>query len=137
MTDPATIYSWAPTIDDIARVSQNYTRGGFDDDDVQSEGEPGTFTENTEPTASEVEAMILTACDEVASRAGVTPLPTRCYTLAKTAAKWHVAMSIAADKAPQGTDDAGSEYRSKNLNYVNTLSELVSQARMAFGNRLV
>lgn len=136
MTDPATLYSWAPTIDDVARVSQNYTRGGFDDDDAETEGEPGTFTENTEPTASEVRDMIVTACDEVASRAGAVPLPPRCFTLAKTAAKWHVAMSIAADKAPQATDDAASEYRSKNLNYVNTLSELVAQARMAFGDRL-
>jgi hypothetical protein len=136
MTDPLAAYPWAPSVDDIARVSSNYTLGGFDDDNDADEGQPGAFTESTSPTASEVEGLILTACEEVAGRAGVTPLPTRCYARAKTAAKWHVAMTIAGDKEPANTDDAAGEYRSKNLNYVNTLAELVSQARMAFGNRL-
>ena len=138
---PVTTYPWAPSIDDIARVSSNYTLGGFDDDNDADEGQPGAFTENTSPTASEVEGMIVTACDEVMGRVGVAvsgvlTMPLNCYTLAKTAAKWHVAMTIAGDKEPANTDDAAGEYRSKNLNYVNTLSELVAQARMAFGNRL-
>ena len=29
-TDPQTVYPWAPTPDDVARVSQNYVEGGFD-----------------------------------------------------------------------------------------------------------
>lgn len=134
-TDPTAIYPWAPTPDDVARVSQNYTEGGFDDESASQDG-LGTFTDSTDPSVDEVQGLILSACDEVAGRAGVTPIPLRCYALAKTCAKWHTAAAIAGDKQPAGTDDAGGEYRSKILNYRNSLDELVSQARMAMGNRL-
>lgn len=133
--DPTTVYPWAPSVDDVARVSQNYTEGGFDSEQDSEDG-LGTFTDSTEPSYDEVQGLILSACDEVAGRAGVPVLPARCYTLAKTTAKWHAAAAIAGDKAPQGTDDAGGEYRSKILNYRNSLDELIAQARMAMGNRL-
>lgn len=129
------IYPWAPSVEDIARVAPAYTRGGFDDDEEEAGAPQGTFTENTDPTRAEVEDMILTACDEVAGRVGMT-IPSRCWVLAKTTAKWHVAAAIANDKQPAGTDDASGEYRGKILNFRNSLDALVYLARIPSATRL-
>lgn len=133
MSAASNLYPWAPTTDEVARLSPSYTEGGFEDDNP-TPGEQGAFTESTSPTAREVEDLILAACDEVAGRVG-TAIPARCYTLARTTAKWYVAANIAGDKA-SGSDDAGGEYRSKILNYRNSLDALVEQARMPSAMRL-
>lgn len=140
---------WAPTLKDVAGVTPAYTRGGFDDDgdwipgagsgsgsgDAEAGAEQGTFTDSTSPTATHVQGLIEAACDEVASRAGVT-LPERCHDLAKTTAKWHAAAAIAAGKIPGGTDDASGEYRSHISNYRACLDELIKQARVPTALRI-
>lgn len=131
----ADIYPWAPTVDEVARLTPAYTRGGFDDDGEFAGAEASTFTEDTKPSRSEVEELILAACDEVSGRVGVI-IPARCYALAKTTAKWHVAASIAGDKQASGSDDAAGEYRGKILNFRNSLDSLVYLARMPTAMRL-
>lgn len=132
---PGTLPPWAPTADEVAAVTPAYTRGGFDDDDEAAGGEQGIFTDDTSPTVTHVEGLIVAACDEVQGRVGVA-IPERHYGLAKTTAKWHVAATIAAGKMPADTDDASGEYRSHIASFRNSLDELVRLARMALGIRL-
>ena len=128
-------YPWAPTAADVARVSNSYTQGGFDDDEESSGSMKGEFTESTEPSISEVEDMIVTACDEVQGRVGIE-IPLKDYKLAKTTAMWHVAAAIAGDKTSSGSDDASGEYRSKILNFRNSLDSLVYLSRIPAAMRL-
>lgn len=127
-TTPDGAPEWAPTLEQVALVTPAYTRGGFDDDVPQAGAEQGTFTDSTSPTAQHVEGLIVTACDEIAARVGVE-IPARCHELARTAALWHVASAIAAGKLPAQTDDASGEHRAHSGRYLDTLDELVSQAR--------
>lgn len=131
---PGELYDWAPTVDDVAKVTPAYTRGGFDDDrpsagaeQLTEDGVP-TYTDDTEPNRAHVEGLIATACDEVAGRVGVT-IPASQYGLALTTAKWHVAAAIAAGKRPAGTDDASGEYRGHIANFRASLDALVVLAR--------
>lgn len=126
--------AWKPTLADIARVTPAYTRGGFDDDDVQAGAEQATFTTTTSPNAAHVTALIDLACAEVMGRVGVE-IPGRLHGLAKATATWHVAAAISSGKMPAGTDDAAGEYRSYISNYRASLDELARQAR-AVGVRL-
>lgn len=130
-----TVYAWAPTADEVAKLVPQYTAGGFDDDGENAGSTQGVFTDSTEPTSTEVDDLIATACDEVAGRVGMLILP-KDYVLAKTTAKWHVAASITGSKQPAGTDDAAGAYRGLILNYRNSLDALVELARMPAGTRL-
>lgn len=131
----ATVYPWAPTVDEIAKVVPNFTAGGFDDDEENAGAMQGSFTDSTEPTASEVEDLITAACDEVSGRVGMI-VPAKDYALARTTAKWHVAATITGSKQPSGTEDASGSYRGLILNYRNSLDSLVELARMPAGTRL-
>jgi hypothetical protein len=136
MSDAAVTYPWAPTPDECAEVMPAYTRGGFDDDDrIYAGAERGAFDDSTSPTEEDVVGLITAACDEVAGRVGVV-IPLAQYGLARTAAKWHVAMTVAQQKMPSGTDDAAGEYRAFNSNFVASLSALVELARMPTSVRL-
>lgn len=136
---PGSSPAWAPSVDDVARVTPAYTVGGFDDEGEfsgaqQTDAGVPTYTEDTSPTRSHVEGLIQTACDEVQGRVGA-PIPLAQNGLAKTTATWHVAAQVAATKMPAGTDDASGEYRAFIANFRNSLDELVLQAR-AGGTRL-
>lgn len=133
--EPGTLAPWAPTVEEVAAVTPQYTVGGFDDDRDDAGSEQATYTESTSPTAEHVASLIIAATDEVQGRVGVT-IPERHYGLARTTAKWHVAASISAGKQPADTDDAGGEYRGHITNFRASLDELVRLARMARGNRL-
>lgn len=132
---PGVLPAWAPTLQQVADVTPAYTVGGFDDDDVQAGAEQATFTDQTSPTATHVEGLILAATDEVQGRVGVA-IPSSQFGLAQTTAKWHVAAAIAAGKQPAGTDDASGEYRGHILNFRNSLDALISLARQPTGTRL-
>jgi len=125
---PGGPYPWSPTVEEIAVLLPAYTRGGFDDDRESAGAEQAMFTSSTSPTADEVEAYIVAACDEVQGRVGVV-IPTSQYGLAKTTAKWHVAAAVAAGKQPAGTDDASGEYRGHIANFRASLDALVVLAR--------
>jgi len=125
---PGGPYQWAPTVEEIAEVTPAYTTGGFDDDRPSAGAQQGTYTTSTEPTADEVTAKIVSACDEVQGRVGVA-IPASQFGLAKTTAKWHVAAQIAAGKQPANTDDATGEYRGHIANFRASLDALVVLAR--------
>jgi hypothetical protein len=127
---------WRPTAQNIASIAAAYTRehvGGYqrlEGDQVQAGRERGEFTADTDPTLTQVEAYIDTACGEIAGRVG-TSIPARCYELATTAAKWHAAASVEAKRRPAESEDQGGLYRAFISNYTATLGELVEQARWA------
>ena len=122
--------SYTPTVQDVADVSPGYTRGGFDDDREDAGAEQGTFTTDTSPTAAHVGRLIVAAVREVRGRAGVA-IPDRDATieLAKQAAVWHVAATIASGKQPAAADEASGEYRGLIGNYTSCIAELQAQAR--------
>lgn len=132
MEDPP---AWAPSVDKVAEVTPAYTVGGFDDDAEQAGGEQLTYTDDTSPSRTHVEGLILGACQEVAGRVGV-PIPERRYGLARQTAVWHTAAQIAATKMPAGTDDARGEYSSHIANFRASLDELIKLSRMPTGPRL-
>jgi hypothetical protein len=125
---PGELPEWAPDVDEVARVTPAYSRGGFDDDSEDAGAEQLTFTDDTSPTRQHVEGLIQTAADEVQGRVAVA-IPSRHHGLAKTAVLWHVAASISGGKRPADTDDATGEYRANILNFRNTLDELIKLAR--------
>jgi hypothetical protein len=138
---PGEAAPWAPTVLDVAKVTPAYTEGGTDDDrdpeailPVAGGAPQGTYTDNTVPTAADVQALIQAAVDEVQGRVGVA-IPEAHYGLAKVTAKWHAAAAIAASKQPANTDDATGEYRGHITNFRNSLDALITLARMG-GTRL-
>lgn len=126
---PPSAPPWAPSVQEVADVTPAYTRGGFDDDREDAGAMRMTYTEFTEPTYADVEGLILGACEEVAGRVGVA-VPLKHYGLARSTAKWHVAMSISAGKQPADTDDASGEYRGHVANFRACLDELVRLVRL-------
>lgn len=140
--DEVVLPDWAPTVDDIAKIVPAYTVGGFDDDSPSAGSQQGAYTETTEPTEAEVEALIAIACQEVEGRVGL-PIgnggpgtPERNWKLARAAATWHVAMDISSGKQPAGTDDAGGEFRGYQNNFIAAMRELVYLGRMPLNSRL-
>lgn len=125
-------YDWAPTVEEVAAQTPAYTRGGFDDDRIDAGAEQGTYTADTSPTADEVTAEILSACEEIAGRVGV-PIPVNQFGLAKATAIQRVKASIAADKQPAGTDDASGEYRGAIARYLANLDALIENSRQPTG----
>lgn len=134
--DPMPWDAWRPTVQEIADAMPLYTIGAIDDDREQSGAQQGTFNERTDPTGDAVERLIDSACEEVLGRTGVT-IPERCYGLAASCAKWHVAMSISGSKTPANSDDASGEYRVHTAKYLDTLRDLQWQARMPTALRLI
>lgn len=132
---PLTIYAWEPDLTDVARKVPAYTAGGFDDDGESAGSQQGEFNDQTEPTATEVEQMIVDAVEEVAGRVGMT-IAAKDYALAKQTAAWLVAANIEGDKQASGSDDASAAYRGKILNYRNNLDQLIVLARMPGAMRL-
>lgn len=126
---------WAPTVDDIAKIVPAYTVGGFDDDSESAGSQQGAYTATTEPTAVEVDGLILIACTEVEGRVGL-PIGTINWKLARAAATWHVAMDISSGKQPAGTADATGEYRGYLNNFIAAMKELVYLGRMPLNSRL-
>lgn len=139
VVDPLTIPpaggDFTPTVQEVAYVTPAYTRGGFDDDTPQSGAEQGTYTDTTSPTADQVQGLIAAAVQEVQGRVGVA-IPNAHLGLARRAAVWHVAATIAAQKVPAGVDESGSEYRAFLTNYTACLTELQSLAREPNAMRL-
>lgn len=132
---PELVVGWAPTVDEVATVTPEYTRQGFDEDEVQAGAPQGTFTELTRPTADEVAGMIRGAVAEIIGRVG-TEIPPRCFNLARVCAVWHVAAQVAATRMPGGIDEADGEYRGHITSYRATLDELVAQARQPWALRI-
>lgn len=121
--------AWAPDLQDVAEVSQGYTRAP-----IMGGGQRrGTFDASTSPTADEVRGYIATAVGEVRARVGVT-IPERLYGLAQTTAMWHAAATVEAENGAPSAD-ADSSFRWKQASYVANLNELVLRAR-AKGLRL-
>lgn len=116
---------WAPTVQDVADVSPAFTRGP-----VSAGGaERNVFDETTDPSAIQVQGLISAACEEVSGRVGIGMLALAAFAdLARSAARWHAAASIEAEKSPGGTETEGA-YRWKQASYVANLNELVAQAR--------
>jgi hypothetical protein len=136
--NPDAPWPWAPTVTQVASVTPNYTRGGFDDDSPESDPEPPSppvYDASTRPTADEVAGMVLTACGEIEGRVEVA-MPERCYRLAQATAIWHTAAQIAGGKKPAGTDDTDGEYRTHITNYRACLDALIVVARRKPGPRL-
>jgi hypothetical protein len=118
--------TWIPTVQDIADLSPVYTRGAIEQDGQ----ELGTFDAGTDPTASQVQALIGVAVREVAGRVGLGVGALNVHPeLARQTVAWHVAASIEAEKHPEGASDVEGAYRWKQASYVACLNELVVQAR--------
>ena len=132
---PIELPAWAPSVDDIAKIVPAYTVGGFDDDSESAGSQQGAYTDSTEPTEREVEALIGIACREVEGRVGL-PITEMNYELARAATTWHVAMDISSGKQPAGTDDATGEYRGYSNNFIASMKELVYLGRMPLASRL-
>lgn len=132
---PAAGGDFTPTVQEVAYVTPAYTRGGFDDDAPQAGAEQGTYTATTSPTADQVAGLIAAAVQEVQGRVGVS-IPNVHLGLARRAAVWHVAATIAATKVPAGADESGGEYRAFVGNYTACLTELQSLAREPNAMRL-
>lgn len=129
--------AWAPTLEQVAALVASYARehvGGYlrpGDDREQAGRERPTFTEQTDPTASQVRAYIATACQEIVGRIGIGELPARTWELARTTATWHAAASVDAKRRPTETDSDAALYRAFISNYTASLNELITQARWA------
>lgn len=120
----------------MAALVTAFTRGGYEDDDpIYPGAERNTFTETTDPTLAEVQALIDTAIDEVTGRVGVV-IPAAYFKLAKATVKWHVCMTIAQNKMPAGTDDSGGLYRAFNSNFLASLAALTDLSRKPSPTRL-
>lgn len=79
--------AYRPTTDDVAAVLNAYTRGEYD-----GVG-PGTFTADTTPTATQVEALIAHTLPLVAARLGET-IPEALLPVAKSVATLRAAMAV-------------------------------------------
>lgn len=121
--------SWPPTVQDVADISSAYLRGSIDGDIEDSGAARASFDETTDPTADQVQAFIDIAVAEVRGRAGVPDdlLASSYAELAGTAAAWHAAASIEAEKAPEGAAETAGAYSWKQSTYVATLNELIAQ----------
>jgi hypothetical protein len=109
--------SWRPSAQDVAAESTAYTNRA------------GAFDESTSPTAGDVEGFIDVAVREIAGRVGLTDERISALAdLARTAAVWHAAASVEADKSPEGSDQTNG-FTWKQNSYVACLNELLAQAR--------
>jgi hypothetical protein len=82
-----------------------------------------------------VAGYIEIACEEVLGRVGVA-LPTRCEGLASATAKWHVAMTVASGKQPEGAEEGDALASSFTRNYIASLNALIELARIPRATRL-
>lgn len=122
--------TWAPSVQDVANLCPAYTRAPVDGDGEQAGAEQKTFTDDTDPTATEVQGLIAAAVDEVVSRVGVSIQRLEQFgTLARVAATWHAATSVEGEKIPEGATETTSAYAWKSTSYVACLNELIAQAR--------
>jgi hypothetical protein len=126
---------WAPTVDNMAKVLPAYTAGGFDDDAENAGALQGEFTDTTEPTATEVDELILTCSQDVEGRIGL-PIQEKDYNLARAATIWLVAATVSAGKQPANTDDATGEYRGYVNNFTAAMNALTTLGRMPLNSRM-
>lgn len=121
--------SWPPTLQDVADISSAYLRGEIDGNTEDSGAQRVTFDDTTDPTAVTVQGLIDIAVAEVRGRAGVPDalLAGSYAELAGTAAAWHAAAAIEAEKAPEGAQEAAGAYSWKQSTYVANLNELIAQ----------
>lgn len=116
---------WAPpSVQDIADLCPAYTRKPVDEDGA----EQGIFDETTNPTASQVQAFIEAAVQEVSGRVG-TRISEAQAELAARAAAWHAAATVEAERMPDGADETVGAFRWKQASYVACLTELIDQCR--------
>ena len=115
--------AWRPTVQDVADLTPAFTSHPFG-----TTAGTGTYDDETEPTAAEVEGYIDTAVREVEGRVG-TGTVGEFPILARQTATWHAAAAIEAEKAPQAATDSDGGYGWKQASYVACLKELVQQAR--------
>lgn len=121
---------WAPTPQDVATISQAFTRGPVDGEIPQSGAELGSFDDTTSPTLAEVEGWIDAAVGEVAARVGMgLDFLNQLPDLARTTAAWHAARSIEADKLSQSSQETSNAYSWKQSSYVACLNDLKAQAQ--------
>lgn len=141
--EPEATVHWTPTLEDVAALTPAYTVEGLLDEDADpdDEGTYLTFTEGTDPSATQVRLMIAKAVKDVAGRVGLerdsdhpdyADDPTglqKHASLAREAATWHVVMAIEKDKRPGAADDADGPQKAARDQYRALLEDLKDQAR--------
>ena len=128
-TDATTTPSWVPTVQNVADLCPVYTRRPVDSEGEQSGGEQGVFDDTTNPTASQVQALIAVAVEEVRGRVGVDVARLERFPeLARRTAAWHAAASIEADKRPENAVETTGAYQWKYSSYVACLNSLIKWA---------
>ena len=127
--DAATVPTWPPSVQDVADLSPAYTRHPVDGTGEQSGAEQNIFDDTTDPTSSQVQALIDAAVREVMGRCGVGVARLELFgELARQTAAWHAAANIEAEKQPEGAVETSGAYQWKQASYVACLTSLVKQA---------
>ena len=86
----------------------------------------GTFTDETNPTAEDVQTYIEDGLSEVAARIG-TDIDNEYWPPAKFAVIMHVCMTIELSMYPESTNDEGSAYKSFEKRF-NAAIEAINEA---------
>jgi hypothetical protein len=127
--------AWQPRPSEVATVVSAWAAqhvGGYEN----AGRELQHFTDATDPTLARVEGFIGQAVNEIVGRVGVTVLPESLWGLARTAAIWHAAGSVAAKRVPTAADEQSGMYRSFMSNYTASLKDLNAAYRRTLGYRL-
>jgi hypothetical protein len=96
---------WAPSVGDVAAHMRARTK-------VRGGDEADTFTEETKPTRSAVERLIVLACRRVSSAIGASPCNDDLRLDAGAAAAIYAAMSAEQSYYPEQTSNVGSSFQS-------------------------
>jgi hypothetical protein len=129
-TDISDLPDWAPTVQDIADLSPAYTRHAVDAVGAQAGAPQKVFDDSTDPTATDVQAVIYAVVREVTSRVGMSPRRLAKFgDLARQTVIWGAAAEVEAEKQPQTAAETVGAYAWKQASYVSCLKELTLQAR--------
>lgn len=93
--------AWKPSVDDVAAYIRARTK-------VPGGKEVGTFTDETRPTATQVEALIDEAVDHVSAGIGGTPCNESLERSANAAAAMYAAILVETSYFPETSSNAGS-----------------------------
>lgn len=120
---------WAPTLETVAKLVPEFTRGEADGDGIAAGEETYRFGEDTTVTDQEVEGYIVAACNSVVGRVGVRLTRLDEFPdLARTTAAWLVVLLIERKLLTAGADDAQGAYQAAQREYLGCLTDLKVQA---------
>ncbi len=105
VADPLEV-DWRPALVEVGALLHARTRGGVE----EGGKELGTFTDQTNPTADQVESMISYATSSVASRIGLSPCTDALTARARGMAALYTAMLIELSYFPEQVGSDRSPY---------------------------